>query len=411
MLKKIATDEVRIGMYVERFCGSWIQHPFWSSKMLIEDRQTLNKIKESSVSELVIDTSKGLDVAALELAAEAPLDETSAIAVGVAETAETSKPPVEHLQASSMADEVLRAQQIFRRGKQAVKAMFTDVRLGQVVNTAGLSELVTEMNSSLSRNPHALVSVARIKTKDEYTYLHSVAVAAMMVGMARALGMSEPEVLEAGMAGLLHDMGKAVMPEAVLNKPGKLTDEEFTIIKGHPSEGHKLLLEWEGVPETVLDVCLHHHEKVDGSGYPERLAGDNISLLARVGAICDVYDAVTSNRPYKAGWDPSESLSRMASWQGHFDPALFKLFVRMLGIYPVGSLVRLESQRLGVVVEQSKASLLVPKVSVFYSLRLKQGMPATVIDLACEDEKDRIVGRENPEDWPFRNLDSLWLPS
>ncbi|SDS13873.1 HD-GYP domain, c-di-GMP phosphodiesterase class II (or its inactivated variant) [Halopseudomonas sabulinigri] len=411
MLKKITTDEVRIGMYVERFCGSWIQHPFWSSKMLIEDRQTLNQIKESSVSELVIDTSKGLDVAAPEPAIEEPLEVAPASPVEAAEATQTPPAPAEHLQASSMADEVLRAQQIFRRGKQAVKAMFTDVRLGQVVNTAGLSELVTEMNSSLSRNPHALISVARIKTKDEYTYLHSVAVAAMMVGMARALGMSEPQVLEAGMAGLLHDMGKAVMPEAVLNKPGKLTDDEFAIMRGHPGEGHKLLLEWDSVPDSVLDVCLHHHEKVDGSGYPERLAGDNISLLARVGAICDVYDAITSNRPYKAGWDPSESLSRMASWQGHFDPALFKLFVRMLGIYPVGSLVRLESQRLGVVVEQGKESLLVPKVSVFYSIRLKQGTPVTVVDLASEHEKDRIVGRENPEDWPFRNLDSLWLPS
>jgi len=411
MLKKITIDEIRIGMYVERFCGSWIQHPFWSSKMLIEDRQMLNQIKESSVSELVIDTSKGLDVLAAEVAAVLPSEAVAEPAVAAAGPAEMKPAPIEHLQASSMADEVLRAQQVFRRGKQAVKAMFTDVRLGQVVNTAGLSELVSEMNSSLSRNPHALISVARIKTKDEYTYLHSVAVAAMMVGMARALGLSETEVLEAGMAGLLHDMGKAVMPEAVLNKPGKLTDDEFAIMRGHPAEGHKLLLEWENVPDAVLDVCLHHHEKVDGSGYPARLAGDNISLLARVGAICDVYDAITSNRPYKAGWDPAESLSRMASWQGHFDPGLFKLFVRMLGIYPVGSLVRLESQRLGVVVEQGKDSLLVPKVSVFYSARLKQGLPVTVIDLASEHEKDRIVGRENPEDWPFRNLDALWLPS
>ena len=280
-----------------------------------------------------------------------------------------------------------------------------------MVNTEGLGELVGEMNNSLSRNPQALISVARIKHKDEYTYLHSVAVAALMVGMARASGMSEPEVLEAGMAGLLHDMGKAAMPEAILNKPGKLTVEEFAIMQQHPVEGHKILLEWGSIPAAVLDVCLHHHEKVDGSGYPQRLAGEGISLLSRMGAVCDVYDAVTSNRPYKAGWDPSESLSRMATWKGHFDTELFQRFVRMLGIYPVGSLVKLQSERLGVVVEQNSGSLLTPKVRVFYSVKLKQRVPVSLVDLANADEKDRIVGRENSEDWPFKNLEALWMPS
>jgi len=409
MLKKISTEQVRIGMYVERFCGSWMQHPFWSSKLLIEDQQTLQRIRESAVTELVIDLAKGVDVN-VEQVAEPVLPEAD-LAPAAAAVQSSALSPSNHLQASSMADEVLRAQQIFRRGKQAVKDMFSDVRLGNVVNTEGLGELVGEMNNSLNRNPQALISVARIKHKDEYTYLHSVAVAALMVGMARASGMSEPEVLEAGMAGLLHDMGKAAMPEAILNKPGKLTVEEFAIMQQHPVEGHKILLEWGSVPAAVLDVCLHHHEKVDGSGYPQRLVGEGISLLSRMGAVCDVYDAVTSNRPYKAGWDPSESLSRMATWKGHFDTELFQRFVRMLGIYPVGSLVKLQSERLGVVVEQNSGSLLTPKVRVFYSVKLKQRVPVSLVDLANADEKDRIVGRENPEDWPFKNLEALWMPS
>ena len=415
MLKKIPTQSLRVGMFVQKFCGSWLQHPFWSKTVLIEDVRTLNTILQSSVTEVVIDVSKGLDVEAAPLlnnsgAAEAPSEVEVAVAEVEAASAAASLPG-DKVHKASMADEIKRAQQIFRKGKQAVKEMFKDVRLGKAVETEGLQQLVNEINLSLSRNPQALISVARIKSKDEYTYLHSVAVAALMVGMARLCDMTEEQVLEAGMAGLLHDMGKAVMPEAVLNKPGKLTDEEFAIMRSHPAEGHKLLLEWAGVPEAVLDVCLHHHEKIDGTGYPERLAGENISLLARMGAICDVYDAITSNRPYKAGWDPAESLSRMASWQGHFDPVLFKLFVRMLGIYPVGSLVRLESERLGVVVEQSCNSLLTPKISVFYSVRLKQALPVTLIDLADEHESDRIIGRESPEDWPFKQLDQLWLPT
>ncbi len=402
-------------MYVDKFCGSWLQHPFWSKKVLVEDTKTLNTILQSSVAEVIIDVSKGLDVEAaaqsdVQASVEAPSEVEIAMAEVEAASASASAPSDRVIRAS-MADEVRRAQQIFRKGKQAVKDIFKDVRLGKAVETEGLQHLVNEMNLSLSRNPQALISVARIKSKDEYTYLHSVAVAALMVGMARLCDMSEEQVLEAGMAGLLHDMGKAVMPEAVLNKPGKLTDAEFAIMRSHPVEGHKLLLDWDGVPEAVLDVCLHHHEKMDGTGYPERLGGEGISQLARMGAICDVYDAITSNRPYKAGWDPAESLSRMASWQGHFDPVLFKLFVRMLGIYPVGSLVRLQSERLGVVIEQSGNSLLTPKVSVFYSARLKQALPITVIDLADEQETYRIISRESPEDWPFKHLDQLWLPN
>ena len=411
MLKKIPTAALRKGMFVDQFCGSWLDHPFWTRKVLIEDDKTLDTILKSPITEVVIDTVKGADwppgepaEAAAELpeqAVEAP-PAPAAAERQAAEVAGASTAPV------SFENELQRAKAIFRTGKEAVRSMFQEVRLGKALDSEGLLDLVEDMNRSLARNPHALLSVARIKHKDEYTYLHSVAVAALMVGLARAADQDEATVRDAGMAGLLHDLGKAMMPEAVLNKPGRLTDEEYDIMRQHPMEGYKLLQEWQDVPQAVLDVCLHHHEKMDGTGYPERLAGEDISLMSRMGAICDVYDAITSNRPYKAGWDPSESLSRMASWKGHFDPKLFQLFVRMLGIYPVGSLVRLTSGRLGVVVEQNPTALLLPRVRVFYSATLRQAVPVTLIDLAEAGQLERIVGREDPENWPFKSLDRFW---
>jgi len=162
------------------------------------------------------------------------------------------------------------------------------------------------------RHPGALISLARLKTADDYTYMHSVAVWALMVALGRQMGLDEEELRTAGLAGLLHDLGKALMNQDVLNKPGKLTDEEFEHIKSHPHEGWKLLKEAGSVNEAVLDVCRHHHERTDGNGYPDRLAGEQFTRLARMGAICDVYDAITSNRPYKRGWDPAESILRMA---------------------------------------------------------------------------------------------------
>ena len=158
----------------------------------------------------------------------------------------------------------------------------------------------------------------------------------------------------------------------------------------------------------MLDVCLHHHEKVDGSGYPHRLVGEQISLYARMGAVCDVYDAITSTRPYKQGWDPAESIRKMAEWKGHFDPVVFQAFVKTVGIYPVGSLVRLESGRIGVVMEQQAKSLLAPRVKVFFSAKSKTPIPQEILDLSKLVGRDRIVGRESAEGWGFRNVDELW---
>jgi HD-GYP domain-containing protein (c-di-GMP phosphodiesterase class II) len=195
----------------------------------------------------------------------------------------------------------------------------------------------------------------------------------------------------------------------VLNKPGKLTDAEFTIMKGHPGQGHQMLLAVGQVDPVALDVCLHHHEKVDGSGYPKGLKDTEISLFAKMGAVCDVYDAITSNRPYKAGWDPAESLRKMAEWAaGHFDHQVFQAFVKSLGIYPIGSLVRLASGRLGVVVEQSSKSLTTPHVKVFYSTKSDLRIPPELIDLSAPTCTDKISGREDPAKWKFPDLDQLW---
>jgi HD-GYP domain-containing protein (c-di-GMP phosphodiesterase class II) len=230
-----------------------------------------------------------------------------------------------------------------------------------------------------------------------------------MVALSRKLDLSPDETRQAGLAGLLHDIGKMDIPPEILNKPGRLTDKEFDTVKHHPVAGHRLLLAGKGVDAIALDVCLHHHEKMDGSGYPDRQSGENISFFSRMGAVCDVYDAITSDRVYKAGWQPAEALRKMAEWQkGHFDEAIFQAFVKSVGIYPVGSLVKLESGRLGVVVDQSEKSLLYPKLRIFFSARRRAFLPVELLDLSWPGCNDRITGREDPATWGFKDLDKLW---
>ncbi|MDS4015329.1 MAG: HD-GYP domain-containing protein [Candidatus Accumulibacter sp.] len=404
MLKRISVDQLALGMHIKEFCGSWMEHPFWRSAFVLNDPADLQAIRTSSIKEVWIDCSKGIDVAP-EAKVVSLAESEAQVEAELAALARTTR----DLRRVPAATEFNRAARIVARSRQAVTSMFEEARLGRAVDTVGAQRLVEEISDSVTRNPGALISLARLKTADDYTYMHSVAVCALMVALARQLGIAPEETRSIGIAGLLHDLGKAQMPSEVLNKPGKLTDAEFAIIKSHPEAGYRMLCEGAAVDSIALDVVLHHHEKVDGSGYPERLQGDAISLHAKMGAVCDVYDAITSNRPYKAGWDPAESLRKMAEWsKGHFDPTVFQAFVKAIGIYPIGSLVRLSCGRLAVVVEQSEHSLLSPRVKVFFSTRANARIAPEVIDLARPGLSSKIVNREDPAKWNFPDLQEIW---
>lgn len=414
MLKRIHIKDLTVGMYLYELCGSWMEHPFWRTSFLIKDPKDLASLQDTSIQECWIDTTKGRDVHAGILSvsreeADAQIDtdldhlDDPSVTLPQPESARR----LHELRATDMDRELKIAASICRQSKKAVVSMFNEARMGNAVDEANAKIVVDKISDSVTRNPHALVSLARLKTADDYTYMHSVAVCALMVALAKQLKLDEQHVRLSGMAGLMHDLGKAVIPLAILNKPGRLTDEEFGVVRSHPRLGYEMLSRGENQHAAVLDACLHHHEKVDGTGYPDKLQGEGISVIARMAAVCDVYDAITSNRPYKAGWDPAESLRRMSEWtHDHFDQRIFHAFVKSIGIYPVGSLVRLTSGRLGVVVAQSPEALTTPIVKVFFSTKSGLRIPPEVVDLAATS--DKLMSREDPEGWNFPDLNELW---
>jgi len=389
-------------MYIHEICGSWYDHPFWRHAFMLSTPKDLSDLLSTGIKEVWIDTVKGLDVEGgkTEETVAAEVDDTLA-------RVDTGSEIAHHI---DIAQEAVRAVKICAQSKQAVASMFHEARMGKALNASDALPIVEEITSSVIRNPGALISLARLKDKDNYTYMHSVAVCALMVSLARLLGLNNEQIHEAGLAGLMHDIGKTMSPPDILNKPGKLTDAEFQVMKNHPVDGHKILLASNGIRSDVaLFVCLHHHEKVDGSGYPDGLTNEQISLYAKMGAVCDVYDAITSNRPYKSGWEPAESIRKMAEWShGHFDQRIFEAFVRSIGIYPIGSMVRLASDRMAVVVGQTEQSLLTPMVKVFFSIKSNARIFPEILDLSKPDCKDKIVSHEDPAEWDIHDIQELW---
>ncbi|GAB7128346.1 cyclic di-GMP phosphodiesterase [Silvimonas sp. JCM 19000] len=378
-------------MYVHDLDTDWFNHPFVRNQFPLREASEIERIRAAGISSLYIDTDKGLDVADAPTQAEVRQRVHEEMLQAV-----TAEAPIIRM---TVAEEMGRAGRIKNQAKVAVQQVMNDVRLGKVVQVSSLEPLVEEISNSISRSSGALTALLQIKTADEYTFLHSVAVCALMVSFTRSVGFDSSVVQLAGMGGLLHDTGKMKIPSEVLNKPGRLTEAEFELIKQHPRLGWDVLKDVPEIPDIALDITLHHHERFGGGGYPHGLQGEQISTLARMAAVVDVYDAITSNRCYHTGLSPTEALRRMWEWApSHLDPKLVQAFIRMVGIYPVGSMVKLESGRIGVVSEPNMTEMLKPRVKVFFSTRSQSYIPVQEVDLARPlgaGGGDRIVDYED----------------
>jgi len=396
MIKKIRLDQLKVGMFVHDFNCSWMNHPFLTNCALMSTDTQLQKIADAGIRELYIDTDKGLDVDHAPTAAQAK-------AVLEQEIIELASHAPEAPVRITVTEELARAAQIRKRAYRLVRDAMCDVRLGRAIELERVEPVVQEITESILRNPGALLGLLRIKNKDDYTFLHSVTVCTLMVAFCRSLDMDADTVHQAGLGGLLHDVGKALVPDEVLNKPGKLTEEEFEIIKRHPIDGHEILLKSGMVGAIPLDITLHHHERMDGSGYTKQLPGESISKLTQMTTLVDVYDALTSDRCYHKAETAAEALRKIYAWsKTEFSPQTVQAFMRCVGIYPVGTLVLLQSGRLGVVTEAHETDLLAPKVNVFFSTKSNTYIRPQEVDLSRPlgmGGGDRILSHEPPEKW------------
>ena len=399
MIKLIPTEKLQTGMFIHDLNCGWMDHNFVRSRFAVKTEAVALKVRALGVKEIYIDTARGLDIAEGP-SQEAQEHQVDAALQALATASASDMPRV------SVRHEVERAQKLHGDANRIVRDVMGDVRLGKQIQLEQIEPLVARIVDSIFRRADALMPLARLKEHDEYTFQHSVSVCVLMTSFARALELPREIIHEIAIGALLHDVGKAKVADEILNKPAKLTDAEFAKMKNHVVQSKIILQATPGISNIALDVAAQHHERFDGTGYPNKLKGEEISLYGQMGAIVDVYDAITSNRVYHKGMPPTEALRKLLDWSAnHFEPRLVKAFIRSVGIYPTGALVRLESKRLAVVQAQHADNPMQPTVKVIFHTAGHYLRPE---DVDLRRSQDRIVGHEDFAAW---NIDALrWLP-
>jgi len=337
----------------------------------IKNTKVIDNLRSKGVKSILIDTSKTLTF------------DTSGNIIG---NDKNSKKPV--TKSSPVILEITKAKKLFNESKKIQRQVFSDAQQGRELNLAPVIEITNQTIDTVFKNADALACVINIRQKDEYLLEHSVSVAVLMTIFARFLKIDKQIVQQLSVGAFLHDVGKINVPDSILNKPGKLTDDEFTVMKSHVNHSIKIIEATPGISELSIEVAALHHEKLDGTGYPFRIAKDKITTYGRMIAICDIFDALTANRCYKEGYSHLKSFSilRSLAKKEHLDQRLVDMFIKCMGVYPVGSLVELGSNKLAIVESRNDGDPTNPKVRSFYNAQDGRYVMTEDIDLSSDED-------------------------
>lgn len=395
MIKQIDVEELRPGVFIHNFGTAWLKHPFLGNSKLIKNEWEIERIRKYGITEVFIDTARGLNVSNQKITYA---DFSKAFS---SDSAFQEKVILERTPWVPFSVEIQKAKEIKQKAYNFIKELTSTVKMGKDFDIEIASEIVDDMVGSLARNRDAMLTLISIQNKDEYTFNHSINVSVMMAAFCKYLGMSAEEIKLFTTGALFHDLGKTMIPDEILLKPGRYTEEEFNIMKEHPALGKNILDKMQKVEQEISNIVFEHHERMDGTGYPKGLTGYEISLGGRIAAIVDVYDALTSDRPYKNGDAPTEVLKYLfESAPRQYDLELLQKFIHSVGIYPIGSLVRLSTGFLGIVVESPKKNILKPTVLLVYDIKKNRTIPFSRLDLSQGvGELHQIVNTESHTKW------------
>ena len=363
--QKLHVGELRIGMYVSKLDRDWLDTPFIMQGFLIEDLEDIDILAE--YCEYVwVDAKESVKSS----------DHTSNVG-----TASSARPSPAIYQ-SEIQQEHRKMYKTFREARSVTRDMLENIRLGSAINSGQAKETVNECVQSVIRHPDALLWMSKIREKQEYTAEHCLNVCILAIAFGRQLGLSEPDLQNLGLCGLLHDVGKMRVPAEILDKPANLTDKEMRAMRAHTVHGRNLLMSSPGIFSGAIDAAYSHHERIDGEGYPRKIPGHGISQFTKIISIVDAYDAMTGDRCYSPAITSTEALKNIFHAKGtQFDEELSLKFLQTIGLYPPGSIVELYSGNVGIVIETNQKYRHLPRVIVLLDEN-KAKQKEKIIDLA-----------------------------
>jgi putative nucleotidyltransferase with HDIG domain len=391
-LNKINISELTLGMYVISIVNPNKQVNV-KSEGFISSQATITKLRKLGIKQLFIDPSK---------------TKKSPLVAGKESTNDTSeKKTTEDIYKSSHSfnAEITKAKSLFSDAKSLQKKLLSDISKDKQIDMQSINNTTNAIVDSVFRNQDALSCMARLRIKDEYLIEHSLNVSILISIFAKHLRIEKNIIEQLALGAFLHDVGKIKIPDRILNKPGRFTDDEYEIMKRHVEYGVEIISQETDISPIALDIIHQHHERLDGQGYPNKLANDEINLYARMIAIVDSYDAMTADRVYKKGMSPIKAFKILsAGAEKSYDKSLVEQFIQCLGVYPIGTLVKLTSGKLGLISQLNKSKPLNPFVKVFYNTRLNQAVAITEVDLSLPKHQDQIDSCIRPEDFKLNLL-------
>lgn len=385
MKKKIDVADLELGMYVVELDRPWLETPFLFQGFPIDSGADIEALKRYCHQVYIeVEDPANEDIRPRLQTLDTP---PSAAVVSAAVAAPRPQPgpngePRVYRVERPFEQEIAYAGELRARARELIEGVFDDIRARRSIDAQGAKALVRKTAESIIRSPDAQMWLTQLKNKDEYTSIHCMNVCILALTFGRHLGLPEDALNIMGLGALLHDVGKICVPLEVLNKPGKLTPEEFEIMKRHPVDGLEIVSRTPGVPAGAIDVVFSHHERYSGSGYPRGLVSKEINLFTKIVAIVDVYDAVTSNRVYHHGMDIMQATKLLYEGRDRdFDAGLIEQFIQCLGAYPVGSLVELNTGEVGIVLSFPRDQTNRPKLLMILDGAKQYHQPPYVLDL------------------------------